>query len=89
MALHPFQDLTAEEIKLCRTLVNDLHPNFKLVFKTITLEEPPKSVMIKYLQAEHDCKVASAPLRIAYCAYYLKGSVRTSTADLELTVGPS
>jgi primary-amine oxidase len=76
MAPHPLADLTAAEIVQARSLIQGLHPRTTLSFKAITLEEPEKNSMVKYLEAEHAGVRLSPPPRIAYCAYYIRGTVR-------------
>lgn len=73
--MHPFADLTAAEIDRARSIVQAKHPRKLLSFKAITLEEPDKQLMLQYLVAEHAGASATCPDRIAYCAYYLRGTV--------------
>jgi primary-amine oxidase len=78
MAIHPFSDLSALEISAASGIVKKLHPSFQLVFKAISLKEPPKDVMIKYLLGEASGeKNMTGPPRLATCAYYLNGTVRS------------
>lgn len=77
MAPHPLADLTTNEIGQARDLVQAKHPRTLLSFKAITLEEPTKESMLEYLEAEHAGKSATCPNRIAYCAYYFRGTVST------------
>ncbi|KAI5459688.1 copper amine oxidase [Mariannaea sp. PMI_226] len=86
MALHPFADLTAEEIKRSRDVVQSLHPRVLLSFKAITLEEPDKGRMVGYLEATHRAGSNSItpPPRVAYCAYYLRGTDDFRTARVDL-----
>lgn len=84
MALHPFADLSTNEIEQARKLVQELHPQTLLSFKAITLEEPEKSCMIDYLEAEHSgSSRPTAPQRVAYCVYYIRGTVRFPASILD------
>ncbi|KAH6880808.1 copper amine oxidase [Thelonectria olida] len=87
MAPHPFADLTSKEITRSRDLVQALHPRVLLSFKAITLEEPDKDRMVAFLKAEHTSGVnaVTSPPRIAYCAYYLRGTDNFHTAWVDLT----
>lgn len=75
MALHPLADLTAEEVVRVANLVRALHPGSQLTFKAITLEEPDKTLTVRYLEAEHAGRSAPRPSRIAFAAYYIRGVV--------------
>jgi primary-amine oxidase len=79
MAPHPFADLTSKEVTKSRHLVQALHPRVLLSFKAITLEEPDKDRMVEFLEAEHTAglNTVASPPRVAYCAYYLRGTVST------------
>lgn len=76
MPVHPLSDLSVAEMKHAAALVRQLHRGQELAFKAITLEEPPKDLVIKYLRAqEHGTSLPSIP-RVAFAAYYFKGTVR-------------
>ncbi|KAF3931823.1 hypothetical protein ABW19_dt0201389 [Dactylella cylindrospora] len=47
--LHPFSPLTVEEIKQGAALIRKEHPDINIHFKCITLHEPEKEVMKKWL----------------------------------------
>lgn len=76
MAPHPFEDLTAGEITRAAQLVQSMHNGTVLSFKAITLEEPDKALMLKFLDAEHKGRKVETPPRVAYCAYYFRGTVQ-------------
>lgn len=86
MALHPFADLTESEIEYAREIIQAQHPRTLLSFKAITLEEPDKILMLKYLEGEHAGVARPRPDRIAYCAYYFRGTVRSSHQVVELAI---
>ncbi len=85
MATHPLADLTVDEIGRVRNLVQEKHPRTLLSFKAITLEEPNKGLMLEYLEAEHAGKSAPYPNRIAYCAYYFRGTVSMRKTEIDQT----
>lgn len=88
MLPHPLADLTAAEIRQASSLVRKLHANQDLVFKAITLEEPPKQQVLQYLEAHKNGGDFPEIPRIAFAAYYLKGTVgmtRPSEGERRLT----
>ncbi len=76
MVSHPLLDLSAAEIKHAASLVRQLHGNQELVFKAITLEEPSKDLVLKFFKAQENSLGVPEIPRIAFAAYYLKGTVR-------------
>lgn len=51
--------------------MRDAYPDKQLVLRVITLSEPPKADMIKYLDAEHEGKVPEqGPVRAAMVQFY-------------------
>ncbi|KAH9890887.1 copper amine oxidase [Xylariomycetidae sp. FL2044] len=87
MASHPFADLSVDEIKRARDIVQAQHPRTLLSFKAITLEEPDKKLMVPYLEAEHAGQQTTAPDRFAYCPYYLRGTTTFYASHVNLTTG--
>jgi primary-amine oxidase len=47
--VHPFDQLSADEIVQVAQITRQAKPNVDFVFNTITLQEPKKSVMLSYL----------------------------------------
>lgn len=84
MAIHPLADLSAAEIKQSAAIVRQLHRNQDLVFKAITLEEPPKDLTLRYLKAQDNGTPLPAIPRVAFAAYYFKGTVRITLDRLSL-----
>ncbi|KAL2851248.1 copper amine oxidase [Aspergillus pseudodeflectus] len=86
--LHPFSQLTPVEIRKVGEIISALSPETRLIFKTITLQEPDKKQALKYLEAEHSGS-AVRPLveRCAFIAYYKKGGDRLHEAVVNLTTG--
>ncbi|KIW34028.1 uncharacterized protein PV07_00830 [Cladophialophora immunda] len=51
--LHPLDPLRPEEISRASQILRQSQPNEHIVFRVITLQEPAKSVLLPYLEAEH------------------------------------
>lgn len=75
MAFHPLRDLSADEIERAASLVSKLHGDQELVFKAITLEEPQKRQVLDYLRAIDNAAPLPSVRRVAFAAYYFKGTV--------------
>lgn len=73
--VHPLAPLTEVEILHSSQLIKSQHPNDSVVFKTITLAEPPKDQMIVYLDAEHAGYTPPAIDRKSFINYYLGNNV--------------
>lgn len=87
---HPLAPLSADEIKNAATLIRAFWPtNIDLLFKVITLEEPPKVEVIRFLEAEAKGETATFPARKASVAYYIRKTVSKvrvfQTTDVPLT----
>jgi Cu2+-containing amine oxidase len=77
-SLHPLSPLTSGEITECAQTIRGLYPGgVELIFKTITLEEPPKAILAPYLDAQHHGRgrPASSIDRKALVAYYICNTV--------------
>lgn len=48
---HPLKGLSVDEINRARQVIIDAHPNEVIDFREIFLQEPPKSQLIKFLEA--------------------------------------
>ncbi|KAI9749406.1 MAG: hypothetical protein M1815_002543 [Lichina confinis] len=96
---HPFTPLTVSEIETAARLVKQLYPEtVDLLFKTITLEEPNKDVVVPLLIAEHEGRSYDSPPRRAFVSYYIHNTdklheaiVNVSTTEVERNVrlGPN
>lgn len=75
MPAHPLLDLTATEVKQAAALIRQLHRGQELAFKAITLEEPPKELVVQYFKAQENGTTHPYIPRIAFAAYYFKGTV--------------
>ena len=73
---HPLNPVTASEIVNAANIVRSKFPeNVNLHFKAITLEEPSKSVLVPYLQAEHDGGHLPWIDRKIFISYYIRNTV--------------
>jgi len=88
-AIHPLSELSFAETQRAIEIVRQLHGQRDLVFKAVTLEEAPKDNVIEYLNAEqHGTPLPPIP-RLAFAAYYLKGTVRSLASLLEFFRAPA
>jgi primary-amine oxidase len=68
--------------------LNNAYPSDKLVFRVVTLLEPPKAQMIPYLEAERSGKRdVSAPKRSAFVQFYKNTTADFREVHLELGTG--
>ncbi|KAF3934741.1 hypothetical protein ABW20_dc0107216 [Dactylellina cionopaga] len=68
--LHPFSPLTEQEIKDAAALLRKEHPDVDLHFKCITLREPEKDVMKKWLKEDEGSKPKID--RKAFVVFYIR-----------------
>ncbi|KAL1883762.1 hypothetical protein Plec18167_002770 [Paecilomyces lecythidis] len=85
MSAHPLLDLTATEVKQAAALIRQLHRGQELAFKAITLEEPPKELVVQYFKAQENGTTHPYIPRIAFAAYYFKGTEHFITTYVNLT----
>ncbi|KAI5476113.1 hypothetical protein MNV49_000431, partial [Pseudohyphozyma bogoriensis] len=83
---HPLDPATGEELLAALKLIQDTYgPNVKIHWKTAGLEEPPKKVMVAYLDAEHAGKPIAPPPRWILVMYYIKHTPRLFEALVDVT----
>jgi primary-amine oxidase len=59
-------------LKQAANIVKNAYPTNKLVFRVLTLSEPPKALLAPYLSAENASKsLPSPPARVALVQWYL------------------
>lgn len=76
IAAHPLCPITASEIQRSAELIKRSWPNKTVLhFKTITLEEPAKSDLVPYLEAEHKGSRLPRIDRRAFVSYYIRNTV--------------
>jgi len=90
VASHPLAPLSASEITTAASIIKASWPaHTDLHFKVITLHEPPKAEVLKYLEAEHAGKSRPSISRKAFLNYYIRNTVSrmwTSLKRQNLTV---
>lgn len=73
---HPLCPITASEIKRSAEFVRQCWPSKTDVhFKAITLEEPVKTELVPYLEAEHGGRRLQHIDRRAFVSYYIRNTV--------------
>ena len=76
VAVHPLSPLTPSEIARAADFTRNLYPSsIKLQFKAVTLEEPEKSRLVPYLDAEHGGRRLPSIDRKAFVSYYIRNTV--------------
>lgn len=81
MEPHPLDQLSLEETAVARNVVLKAHPNSVVQFREIFLQEPPKELLKKFLDAEHKGNGDAdgpRPPREALCQYDVVGSSKFS-----------
>lgn len=68
-------------------VLKDAYPNHQLVFRVVTLAEPPKALMIPFLEAEHAGRTAKPPARTARVQFYRDAATDFREALVELDTG--
>ncbi|EDU41499.1 copper methylamine oxidase precursor [Pyrenophora tritici-repentis Pt-1C-BFP] len=85
---HPLAPLSASEIKNAAAIIKASWPaHTELYYKAITLQEPPKTEVLKYLEAEHNGKPLPAISRKAFINYYIRNTNKFHEAIVDLTSG--
>ena len=73
---HPLSPLSASELKDAAAIIKASWPaHTDLHFKVVTLQEPPKVEVLKYLEAEHSGKSVPSISRKAFVNYYIRNTV--------------
>lgn len=80
---HPLEPLSVDEINAARDVIRRARvgSTLSVVYRDITLEEPPKALMVPFLDAEHAGKLtvwADRPPRIAKVLYDVVAADRKS-----------
>lgn len=77
---HPLEQLTVSECNRARDLIRRTHKESVIDFRTISLEEPPKAHLQRFLEFEHSGNLrpnTPRPDRLARVSYDVIGSDRT------------
>jgi primary-amine oxidase len=73
---HPLSPLSASELTSAAAIIKASWPaHTDLHFKVVTLEEPPKTEVLRYLDAEHNKKPLPSVSRRAFINYYIRNTV--------------
>jgi primary-amine oxidase len=73
---HPLAPLSVSELQNAAAIIKASWPaHTDLHFKVVTLHEPPKVEVLKYLEAEHGDKSFPAISRKAFINYYIRSTV--------------
>lgn len=76
VASHPLAPLSAPEITTAASIIKASWPaHTDLHFKVITLQEPPKTEVLRYLEAEHSGESRPEISRKAFLNYYIRNTV--------------
>ncbi|KAF9891705.1 hypothetical protein FE257_003717 [Aspergillus nanangensis] len=82
--IHPLDPLKPYEITQAATIVKNHFPGAKLIFRVITLSEPPKKELIPFLQAEKLGKRHPVLPRVAQIQFYLDNATQFRQARVNL-----
>ncbi|CAN9444012.1 unnamed protein product [Alternaria alternata] len=87
-AQHPLSALSASELRNAAAIIKASWPTHTdLHFKVVTLQEPPKAEVLKYLEAEHSSKPVPSISRKAFVNYYIRNTSKFHEAVVDLTSG--
>ncbi|KAI4109207.1 MAG: hypothetical protein L6R37_000638 [Teloschistes peruensis] len=83
---HPLSPLTSSEITNASSLVQKLWPsNIDLQFKILTLQEPEKTQVLPYLNAEHRGAKTPTIERKVFVCYYIRKTDKVHEAIVNLS----
>ncbi|KAF2269639.1 copper amine oxidase [Lojkania enalia] len=81
---HPLDPLSAEEIAIVANVVRSWKPRNELLYRVITLFEPPKKELIAYLDAENlGIEPRGSPKRIAKVHAYIDKNFHELLVDID------
>ncbi|KAF2012117.1 hypothetical protein BU24DRAFT_425953 [Aaosphaeria arxii CBS 175.79] len=88
VATHPLAPLSAQELTSAASIIKASWPaHTDLHFKVVTLEEPPKAEVLKYLDAEHQKTSLPSISRKAFVNYYIRNTNKFHEAIVDLSTG--
>jgi len=64
-APHPLAPLTIDETNIARDVVRACHPDTVIDFRSISLQEPVKADLVRFLDDEHSGRISSTTHRPA------------------------
>jgi primary-amine oxidase len=75
----------ADDFNKAASTVRNFFPGAQLIFRVITLLEPPKKELVPYLQAERLGKISpTAPPRVAQILFYVENGSQFRQARVDL-----
>jgi primary-amine oxidase len=80
--VHPLANLTFDEACVVRDVIKSAHPDEVIEYREIGLREPPKKVLLEYLEAERQGQLGEStkrPARLAYAHYDTIGTKKVPT----------
>jgi primary-amine oxidase len=81
---HPIDQLTPAELKTCVRILRQHHKGKTLHIKAVNNEEPPKSILVPYLEAEKAGIPIAPPPRIGYAIYYVMEDKRAEELWIDI-----
>jgi primary-amine oxidase len=85
---HPLAPLSAAELQNAAAIIKASWPvHTDLHFKVVTLQEPPKAEVLRYLEAEHGGKPLPSLTRKAFVNYYIRNTVCVALFELARICG--
>ncbi|KAK6196994.1 hypothetical protein LQW54_010956 [Pestalotiopsis sp. IQ-011] len=85
--MHPLDPLTPTEIAVAAKIVKCINEDQSIHFKNITLIEPPKEKLRKFLAAERNGTSAPLPARRVSSLYYHRGTADLFHTTIDLNLG--
>lgn len=86
--VHPLDPLTPDEITTVAKILRAVYPpNSPIHFKAVTLDEPAKSLVVPYLEAEHRGSPLPIVPRSAYVLYVMQNTHKTFEAIVDFSTG--
>ncbi|KAI1608197.1 amine oxidase [Exophiala viscosa] len=84
---HPLDPLSPAEIASVSQILRAAFPDHKVIFRVITLAEPPKALLAPYLQAERANQIRPKIPRKAFCQYYLNDRQQFHQVEVDIDTG--
>jgi primary-amine oxidase len=81
----PLDPVTAEELEIALNIIKDAYKDIPLHFKAAGPEEPPKNLMVQYLEAEHAGLERPTIPRSIFLMWYIKQTPRLFEAIVDVT----
>jgi primary-amine oxidase len=80
---HPLAPLSAAELQNAAAIIKASWPAHTDLHFKVTLQEPPKAEVLKYLESEHSNSSFPAVSRKAFINYYIRNTVYPSVDQEE------